>query len=126
MECNRELLNALKDQLAFFESGGYGTPFRSQWRPTLLFRDSPTCVNFSSASELNPCQSCPLFPLVPRGKRKEAIPCHHIMLDSAGNSIAGVYRTGSQQNLDELFRGWLSAVIAGLELRLGLRCQPGS
>lgn len=112
---NRELLKALKEELAFFQSGGYGTPFRSEWRPTLLFRDSPTCVNFSSADELNPCQQCPLFALVPKNKRQEAIPCHHIVLDSAGKSIADAYRMGSQKNLDILFRGWLFAVIAGLE-----------
>ena len=40
-----ELLDALKDQLAFFESGGYGFPYRGFWRPTLALRDSPTCLN---------------------------------------------------------------------------------
>ncbi len=37
-----ELLDALKDQLAFFESGGYGFPYRGFWRPTLALRDLPT------------------------------------------------------------------------------------
>lgn len=85
---NRRLLQALREERDFFYSGGYGLPFRSAWRPTLLFRDSPTRINFSSPEALNPCQECALFPLVPSQKRNHAIPCHHIVLDSDGNTIA--------------------------------------
>ncbi len=115
LERNRQLLQALKAELVFFESGGYGRPFRSNWRPTLLFRDSPTCVNFSCVGALNPCQECPLFPLIPCTKRQDAIPCHHITLDSEGDTVASLYKTGSQQVLDQRYSEWLSAVIAGLE-----------
>lgn len=115
LERNRRLLKALSGERAFFESGGYGHPFRSNWRPTLLFRDSVTCINFSSADALNSCQDCPLFHLVPGDKRNHAIPCHHITLDSEGNTIARLYRTGSQEALDRHFSDWLSAVIEGLK-----------
>jgi hypothetical protein len=115
LERNRQLLQALKMERAFFESGGYGHPFRSNWRPTLLFRDSATCINYSSAGTLNPCQECPLFVLVPSAKRNHAIPCHNIPLDSEGNTIARLYQTGSQETLDRRYCDWLSAVIKGLE-----------
>jgi hypothetical protein len=115
LERNRRLLKALTEEQAYFESGGYGRPFRNNWRPTLLFRDSPTCINFSSAGALNPCQECPLFSLVPCNKRSDAIPCHHISLDSEGNTIARLYRTGSQEALDQRFSDWLSAVAKALD-----------
>jgi hypothetical protein len=41
-------LAALKAELEFLDNGGYGRPFRSGWRPTLLLRDSPICPNFGS------------------------------------------------------------------------------
>ncbi len=115
LESTQQLLRALQDEQDFFQSGGYGQTFRSQWRPTLLFRDSPTCLNFSSPGELNPCRQCPLFSLVPIHKRTDAIPCHHIVLDPAGNTVAGLYRAGSQQVLDRHYCDWLSGVIDALE-----------
>ena len=114
-QSNSRLLQALREQQEFFYSGGYGLPFRSEWRPTLLFRDSPTCINFSSPGALNPCQECPLLPLVPSHKRNHAIPCHHIVLDSEGNTIARLYQRGSQKALDRSYSNWLSTVITGLE-----------
>src|SRR5882672_11236271 len=93
LERNRNLLQTLKEERAFFEAGGYGRPFRGNWRSTLLFRDSPTCINHTSAGALKPCQECPLFSLVPSMKRDHAIPCHFITLDSKGNTIARLYQT---------------------------------
>ncbi len=115
LERNRQLLQTLKEEQSFFESDGYGRSLCGNWRPTLLFRDSPTCINYSSAGMLNPCQQCPLFFLVPSTKRDHAIPCHHITLEPGGNTIALLYQTGSQEVLDQLYRSWLFAVIKGLE-----------
>jgi hypothetical protein len=112
---NPHLLQALKAELDFFRSGGYGRAFRGGWRPTLLFRDSPTCTNFTSVGALNPCRECPLFPLVPSQKRNYAIPCHYIVLDADGATIARLYQSGSQKALDQSYSDWLLAVIAGLE-----------
>ena len=112
---NRQLLRALRKEVGFFESGGYGRPFRSGWRSTLLFRDSPTCTDSTSAGSLTPCAACPLFALIPRNKRQDAIPCHHIVLDAECNTIAKLYREGSQKRLDLIFRLWLTRLIDGLE-----------
>src|SRR5438045_8286284 len=99
---SRTLLLALKEQLAFFEAGGYGHEFRSSWRPTLMLRDSPTCLNAISATA-NPCRECVLFPLIPEEKRKSLIPCHQIPLNAAGETIASLYAKASQEKLDETF-----------------------
>jgi len=61
----KALLKALKSELAFFDKGGYGKPFRSGWRPTLLLRDSPVCLNFHATGRQASCDQCPFFRLVP-------------------------------------------------------------
>lgn len=114
-EHNRRLLRALKDERDFFQAGGYGRPFRSEWRPTLFFRDSPVCFDFSDPGALHPCRQCPLFSLVPAQKRNSTIPCHHIVLDIEGNTIAQLYQCRSQSVLDRIYCDWLANVIAGLE-----------
>ena len=113
---SRPLLLALKEQLAFFEAGGYGHEFRSSWRPTLMLRDSPTCLNAISATA-KPCRECVLFPLIPEEKRKSLIPCHQIPLNAAGETIASLYAKASQEKLDETFHNWLRATIQTLEER---------
>ena len=110
------LLAALQDELAFFEAGGYGHKFRSSWRPTLVVRDSPTCLNSRSAST-RPCPDCVLFPLVPEDKKHWLMPCHQVPLNAAGETISSLYATTSQEKLDEVFRHWLRATIQKIEER---------
>ena len=109
-----ELLDALKDQLTFFEHGGYGHAYRSAWRPTLLIRDSPLCLN-AIFTHARPCRDCMLFPLVPAEKRSLLLPCHHIPLNQAGDTIAALYAEGTQEKLDQTFHDWLCATIKRLE-----------
>lgn len=103
------LLQLLRKELAFFDSGGYGRTFRSQWRPTLLLRDSPACINNDTGRE-NPCRECPLFPLVAPGQKGRLIPCHYIPLNKGGVTIADLYTQGSQESLDRLYRNWLQDI----------------
>ena len=112
----RSLLSVLKDELAFFEAGGYGKTHRSTWRPTLLLRDSPACLNFDFTTA-KPCRDCILFPLVPEDKRNSLLPCHQIPLNAAGETIASLYEKASQEKLDEKFRDWLCATIQKFEKR---------
>lgn len=111
----RDLIRTLQKELEFFGAQGYGHTFRSLWRPTLFFRDSPICLNFRTSNPLLPCGKCRLVRFVPEQKRDLFMPCHHIPLDRAGNTIAQLYRTGTQQNLDVAFRAWLSSTIKKLE-----------
>jgi len=109
------LLQALKTELAFFDAGGYGKQFRSAWRPTLLLRDSPVCLNFNATGRQASCNRCAFFSLVPAAARDAILPCHHISLDAKGNTIAGIYRKGTQQELDERYHNWLSALTRKME-----------
>ena len=115
MERN-ELLHLLRTELAFFESGGYGNPFRSSWRPTLLIRDSPTCLTAGFAAGER-CRGCKLLSLVPPEKIQELIPCHHIPLNAQAETISSLYRNGSQESLDRAFRDWINTLLQQLENR---------
>ena len=109
-----ELLKALKQQLAFFDHGGYGYTYRSTWRPTLLIRDSPLCLN-ATFTRARPCRECILFSMVPPEKRDLLLPCHHIPLNQAGDTVAKLYADGGQETLDRTFRDWLHTTIQRLE-----------
>jgi len=109
------LLQAVKRELGFFDAGGYGRPFRGQWRPTLLLRDSPVCINCNDAGRQSPCSQCPLFSLVPPDKHSSVVPCHHIPLNKKGVTIAKLYAGSSQPCLDSHYRNWLEHIINALK-----------
>jgi hypothetical protein len=111
-----QLLQALRTELAFFDAGGYGQSFRSDWRPTLLLRDSPVCLNFNVTGRQASCDQCPFFSLVPSADRDAILPCHHIPLDAHGNTIAGMYQKGTQKELDERYHNWLTALTRKNEI----------
>lgn len=111
----RQLLQAAKKELRFFDARGYGYSFRSAWRPTLLLRDSSVCINFSSTGRLHACRECPFFSLVPVAGREMLIPCHYIPLDATAETIADLYRKGTQKTLDQRYREWLCNLIQEFE-----------
>jgi hypothetical protein len=112
---NNRLLQLLSKEPGLFDAGGYGKKFRSEWRPTLLLRDSPACVNYSESGKHNPCCECPLFSLVALDKKDTLVPCHHIPLNDGGTTIAELYAQGSQESLDRLYRSWLKDITQELE-----------
>jgi hypothetical protein len=107
---NRRLLQLLGTELGFFNAGGYGRTSRSQWRPTLLLRDSPACINYNDTGRQNPCKMCPLFALVAPDKKDSLVPCHYIALNKDDVTIAELYAHGSQDSLDRLYRTWLQDI----------------
>jgi hypothetical protein len=104
---SHQLLQLLRTELRFFDAEGYGRAFRGQWRPTLLLRDSPACINYHDTGRQNPCTGCPLFALVVPDKKNSVVPCHYIPLNKGGVTIADLYKQGSQPSLDRLYRNWL-------------------
>jgi hypothetical protein len=111
---DRNLLDVLKFELEFLEQGGYGRLPREAWRPRFVFEDSPTCMNFNS-KDREPCEECLLMQFVPQDARTEQTPCIHIPLSPAGETIASLYRTGTQQELEDALGDWLRATIRRLE-----------
>ncbi len=125
MSEDRDLLEVLKFELKFLEKGGYGRSPRTPWRPQLIFEDSPTCLNYDTKEDRRPCSECVLVQLVPPERRKERIPCRHILLNEEGDTVDGLYRYGSQPELEEALRQWLRATIDQLERERELRRSQG-
>src|SRR5690349_25140031 len=109
------LLQALKTEMAFLDAGGYGKPFRSGWRPTLLLRDSPVCLNFNATGRQASCDQCPFFSIVPGTDRAALLPCHHIPLDAERDAMAGMFSTTTQREVEECLYDWLIALALNCE-----------
>lgn len=111
----RDLLEVLKFELAFIEKGGYGRSPRAPWRPRFIFEDSPTCMNYDSKEDPAPCVECVLMQLVPSDCRAEKIPCRHIPLDAAGDTLDALYRYDDDREIVGKVETWLRQTIQQLE-----------
>ena len=112
---DRDLLEILKSELDFIEQGGYGRSVRTPWRPTSIFLDSPSCLNFSGPERSHPCSECLLMSFVPPERRGAAIPCHHIPLTPAGDTVHLAEGWGDQSGMEEIVKDWLRRNIRQLE-----------
>jgi hypothetical protein len=111
----RDLLTVLKKELEFLEKGGYRNSARAPWRPQLVFQDSPTCLNFDSTHQPNPCSECILTQLVPGDMQQKKFPCRYIPLNERGETIDSFYRFGTQEELELELGRWLRATIESFE-----------
>lgn len=120
MADQRRLLEVLKAELVFLEEGGYRQSPRQPWRAPLVFEDSPTCMNYTAKpGQRRPCSECLLMDFIPAEHRYNQIPCHHIPLTEAGDTVDSIYRWGTQEEVEEIVRKWLRATIQKLEEQQG-------
>lgn len=103
--------------------GGYGRSAGVPWKPTTLFRDSVTCLNFGLAVKKRSCKECLLWEWVPEGHRHEDIPCHFVPLNESGETIASLEAQGERQRAEHVLLGWLERTIHQLEER-ARRAEP--
>jgi len=111
----RDVLEVLKFELQFLEQGGYGRSVRTPWKPTSIFQDSLSCINFGDPERAHPCDECLLNELVPTPQRGEDVPCHHIPLNPQGETVYTMERQYPQPELEERVKQWLRATIHRLE-----------
>lgn len=111
----RDILEVLKFELNFLEQGGYGRSVRTPWKPTSIFQDSLTCLNFGEPERPHPCEECMLMDFVPEKFRNEIVPCHHIPLTTSGESVAELDRGYNQASVEEAVIAWLRRTIARIE-----------
>jgi hypothetical protein len=111
----RDLLEVLQFELEFLEKGGYGRSPREPWKFQFIFEDSPTCMNYDSKDNPSPCGECVLMGLVPPEQRSQTIPCRHIPLNAAGETLETLYRHADQHELEDIYGKWLRETIARLE-----------
>lgn len=112
---DRDILELLKEELEFVEQGGYGRPVKTPWKPTSVFQDSLTCLNYGYPYRAHPCTECFLTDFVPTEGQATAVPCHHIPLNEAGETIEDFELEDNQRKLEESVKGWLRARIKEIE-----------
>jgi hypothetical protein len=111
----RDILEVLKFELNFLEQGGYGRSVRTPWKPTSLFQDSLTCINFNDPQRPHPCNECLLSDFVPGSSQEENVPCHHIPLNRVGETIDSMERQYTQAELEDALKNWLKDMIRRIE-----------
>jgi hypothetical protein len=113
---DRDILELLKEELAFIEQGGYGRSVRTPWLPKSAFQDSLTCINYGYSYRAHPCAKCHLLDFVPGEYQDENVPCHFIPLNKSGETIEDFEAENNQVKLEKNLRDWLRARIGELEL----------
>jgi len=112
---DRDILELLKEELAFIEQGGYGRSVRTPWLPKSAFQDSLTCVNYGYPYRAHPCNECHLLDFVDTEHRAEEIPCHYIPLNEAGETIEDLEAQDNQPKLERTLKEWMRTKIAEIE-----------
>lgn len=112
---DRDILLLLKEELEFIEQGGYGRSVRTPWKPTSVFQDSLSCINYGYPYRAHPCSECGLSDLVPNEGKGTPLPCHHIPVGDAGETIEELELEDNQNRLEESVKGWLRARIKEME-----------
>ena len=111
-----EILKIFEFELKFLEDGGYRRS-RVPWRASLIFEDSPTCINFNDRSRSHPCSECPLIEFVPPQYRNESAPCRLITVAAGGQTVDDFYRYGTTVELEKALACWLRKRIQTIENR---------
>ncbi|HEX8070466.1 MAG TPA: hypothetical protein VF546_10975 [Pyrinomonadaceae bacterium] len=115
----RDILEVLRQELAFVEAGGYGRSVRTPWQPKSVFQDSLSCLNYGVPYRVHPCSDCLLNDFVPAAGRTAAVPCHHIPVGAAGETVEELELGENQQQLEENLKAWLRARIREIEEERG-------
>jgi hypothetical protein len=111
---DRDILELLKEELAFVEQGGYGRSVRTPWLPKSAFQDSLTCINYGDAKHTHSCGECQLMDFVGDEHRAEHVPCHYIPLNAAGETIADLEAQDNQAKLEATLKSWMREKIKGI------------
>lgn len=111
----RDILELLKQELDFIEKGGYGRSVRTPWKPTSAFQDSLTCINNADLERSHPCTECHLIDFVSPENQDSDIPCHHIELNEAGETVEKLEAEDNEARLERSLRAWLQTKIEQLE-----------
>jgi hypothetical protein len=122
----RDILEVLKFELDFLEQGGYGRSVRTPWKPTSVFQDSLSCINFNDPARPHPCSECLLSDFVPGSCLEESVPCHHIPLNPHGETVDSMERQYTQSELEEAVRNWLIDTIRRIEAERAHKVQASA
>lgn len=112
---DRDILELLKEELDFIEKGGYGRSVRTPWKPKSAFQDSLTCINYGYPYRAHPCNECHLLDFVSPEHQSAEVPCHHLPLNEAGDTIEDLELEDNEARLERTVEGWLQTKIGQIE-----------
>ncbi len=122
---DRDILELLKEELAFIEQGGYGRSVRTPWLPKSAFQDSLTCINYGYPYRAHPCTECQLLDFVDDDHKGEQVPCHFIPLNEAGETIEDLEAEDNEAKLERKVGDWLRAKIKKIEEERAVQAIAG-
>ena len=111
----RDILELFKDELDFIEKGGYGRSVRTPWQNKSTFQDSLSCINYGYPYRAHPCNECHLLEFVTPEDRTQEVPCHHIPLNTDGETIEELELQDNQAKLEREVGRWLRERIKQIE-----------
>jgi hypothetical protein len=111
----RDILELLKEELDFIESGGYGRSVRTPWLNKSVFQDSLSCINYGYPYRAHPCNECHLLEFVGPEDQTQPVPCHYIPLNADGETIEDLELKDNQAHLEREVKAWLRAKIKQIE-----------
>jgi len=114
----RKIIDQLKLERDILKNGGYGRSVRTPQKPTKIFRDSVTCLNYGETVKRHPCDECLLWEWVPEDHQHDDLPCHFIPLNEQGDSIASLEDSGDREEAEKALLDWLDSVIEHLQVEL--------
>jgi hypothetical protein len=112
---DRDILELLNEELDFIDKGGYGRSVRTPWQAKSAFQDSLTCINYGDPSHAHPCSECHLIDFVSPAQGDADVPCHHIPLNDAGETIEDLEAKDNEAKLEHNLGDWLRARIEQIE-----------
>lgn len=109
------VLNLLKKELEFLESGGYKLNSARPWRAAYMFEESPSCPNHLDRTRQKRCQDCWLMRFVPNDLQSEQVPCRFVPLTADGLTVDTLYRCATAAESEDALRVWLRRKINEIE-----------
>lgn len=101
----REIIGLLRMEIESIRQRGFG-PY---------FRDTVLCINAGKTLRADPCEQCLLLRFVPPSAREQNVPCYHIPLNAAGDTIASLREKPDRRQLQSAVLAWMEATAARLE-----------
>ena len=111
----RDVMQVLETELRFLDTKGYDEASRHPWGVPLIFEESPTCPNANNSTQSVACNDCVLTRFVPVHRLGEKVPCRHIPLNDAGETVDTLYRWGTLSDAKLVLRKWLTKSIRKLK-----------
>ena len=117
MTSKAHLIRLLEAELDLIEAGGYAPPAGRPGEERPIFDRSLVCINHWEVSghEADCHDNCILLDAVPEAHRQERLPCHHIPLNDAGETVQSIESAEGRERAQEEVKRWLRTTIERLK-----------